>query len=400
MFYLIPPAGTPVTCGDIIKIKMTRLRPTRAGTSFTEAIKNHTSTSHCFLLGSGRAAQTILLKALAELAAPGKDEVIIPAYTCYSVPASVARAGLKVRLVDINPETLDYDYDKLRKTDFSAVLALNASNLFGLVSNWRELNPLAAEHSVYLIDDAAQTMGALYDNRPSGSFGDAGFYSLDRGKNLSTFAGGVLVTKSEKIAEKISNLTGQLKEPGLFFEASLMTKIFLYSLMLRPWLYWLPASLPFLGLGKTIYDENFPLTKLSKIQTAAGTVMFQKLQAFNRQRKENARAMATRIIEDRRYTVPGYDPEHCPAYLRLPVLAENRTERDRLVNLLRKNHIAASTMYPDIIRNISQIESRLADDKKDFPGARQVVERLFTLPTHPYVRKRDIDKITSCLGVS
>ena len=168
--------------------------------------------------------------------------------------------------------------------------------------------------------------------------------------------------------------------------------------MLRPRLYWLPAALPFLKLGETVYDENFTITGLSHIQIAAGSVLFHKLKEFNRKREENARLIAESIADDGRYIIPGYTTEHCPAYLRLPVLAENRAERDRVMKLLKKNNISTSTMYPDIIRNISIIESRLASDDRAFPGARQVVERLFTLPTHPYVRKRDIVKIRECLS--
>ncbi|MBN1210979.1 MAG: DegT/DnrJ/EryC1/StrS family aminotransferase [candidate division Zixibacteria bacterium] len=397
MFYLVPPAGSPITIGDIFRIKAARMRPAAALAKFTDQIKNQTRIGHCFFVNSGRSAQTLILEALKELAASDKNEVVIPAYTCYSVPASIVRAGLKIRIVDIDPETLDYNYDQLRHIDFSKVLAVNASNLFGLVSNWRELNPLAKEHNVYLIDDAAQTMGAYYDNKPSGSFGDVGFFSLDRGKNLSTFAGGVLVTNNEHIAERISSRISGLKQPGLIFEASLLIKIITYSLMLRPHLYWLPEALPFLGLGETVYDETFAITKLSKLQIAAGAVLYHKLDFFNRCRAENARRLAEPITAFERYTIPGFKSDNCPAFLRLPVLADNKSERDRIVKSLGRNKIKATVMYPDTIRNIKRVEPFLVSEESDFPGARAVVERLFTLPTHPYVRDRDIKKIIGCL---
>jgi len=398
MFYLVPPAGTPVTFGDIFRIKAARMRPAAALAKFTDQIKNHTRAGHCFFVNSGRSAQTLILEALKELASSDKNEVVIPAYTCYSVPASIVRAGLKIRIVDIDPDTLDYNYDQLRNIDFSKVLALNASNLFGLVSDWDKLKILADKHDVFFIDDAAQTMGTLYRGKPSGACGDAGFYSLDRGKNLSTFAGGVLITDNDTLADKITGFTDQLKEPGLLFEAGLLAKMILYSLLLRPRLYWLPDALPFLRLGETVYDETFAITKLSKLQIAAGSVLYQKLEFFNKRRTENTRKLAEPIAGFGRYTIPGYKSDNCPAFLRLPVLADNKCERDRIMKLLKKNKIKATAMYPDIIRNIKRVEPSLVSEDSDFPGARSVVERLFTLPTHPYVRERDIKKIIGCLG--
>ena len=69
---------------------------------------------HCFLVSSGKAALTLILQALKELH-PERNEVLIPAFTCYSVPSSIVRAGLKVKLCDISPDTLDFDYNQLEK---------------------------------------------------------------------------------------------------------------------------------------------------------------------------------------------------------------------------------------------------------------------------------------------
>ena len=78
-------------------------------------------------------------------------------------------------------------------------------------------------------------------------------------------------------------------------------------------------------------------------------------------------------------------------------MARNKRERDLVVGVLKKNGISASIMYPSTIRQIEGIEKYLADPEDDFDGARTVVDRLFTLPTHPYVKTGDIDKIANCL---
>lgn len=399
MFYLIPPAGFPITSGDILKIMIARLHPTASLNDFSTIIKKHARVKYCFFVNSGRCAQTLILTALKALSKTDKNEVIIPAYTCYSVPASVARAGLKIRIVDIDPHTLDYNYALLKDIDFTKVLAVNASNLFGLVSNWTELRVIAQKHRLYLIDDAAQTLGSFYNREPSGKMGDAGFYSLDRGKNLTTFSGGILMTDNDSLEKQLSIEHDCLKMPGLLFEAGVMTKIIIYGLMLRPRLYWLPQALPFLGLGQTVYDENFPMTRLSRIQLCAGKVLYRKVAAYNEIRTENARRLAEALSRNGRFYIPGYTTDNCPTYLRLPILAENKTARNLAVKELRKNKISTSVMYPGIIRNIPGLDSRLSSAEKNFPGASSVVDRLFTLPVHPYVTKRDIDIMISCLNV-
>jgi len=396
MFYLISPAGTPISLTDLVKTVFMRGRPARGFDLFTEQVKKHSRTKHCFLVNSGRCAQTLILKALKKTAPEDKDEIVIPAYTCYSVPASIVRAGLKIRPVDIDPATMDYDYEKLRETDFSRVLAVTAANLFGLVSNWTELNSLAGQHGLFLIDDAAQALGASYNDRPAGSFGSAGFYSLDRGKNLSTYAGGVLVSDNDRIAKEITSFYDSLKTPSVVFEISLLVKMFLYGLLLRPRLYWFPSALPFLRLGETVYDDSFKMEKLSRLQIAAGAVLFSRFDKFNAIRRENSRRLAGPLTKDGRYSIPGFATENCPAYLRLPVLAENKSAREKMIQMLGQKGITASTMYPDIVSSIPDIKEHLAIHENDFPGALQVVEKLLTLPTHYYLRKRDIETILNC----
>jgi DegT/DnrJ/EryC1/StrS aminotransferase family len=82
-----------------------------------------------FFASSGRAALTILLKALQQRS--DRREVVIPAYTCFSVPSAVARAGLVIRLCDVDPKTLDLDLNALARLDLSRVLCIVPSGLYG-----------------------------------------------------------------------------------------------------------------------------------------------------------------------------------------------------------------------------------------------------------------------------
>jgi len=330
-----------------------------------------------------------LLNALFRLSSPGKKEVVIPAYTCFSVAASIARVGLRIRLIDIDPLTMDYDYNSLQNIDRHKVLAVIACNLFGIINDWERL--------WHIGDDAAQSLGSVFNNCPSGTLGDVGFYSLDRGKGLSTYAGGVLITNRKELADHIDRIVKSLPQPGLIMEGITLIKLLLYGLFLHPHLYWIPNMLPFLGLGETKYDEKFPIARLTRLQYCAGSVMFEKLAQLHSIRSANSRKLAEEIFPLDRFQIPGYNAANCPVYLRLPVLAPDRVARDRAVSALRQIGVVTSNMYPSTIREIPAIDRHLALPKDHFPGARQVVEQLFTLPTHPYVRDNDIKKIVSCL---
>src|SRR5688572_17296285 len=131
MAYLAP-AGTVMSLGEIGR---GFARGTFADTrGLLEAeIGRRAGLAHAWPIASGRAAMTLILQALAKAANdPRRDEVLVPAYTCYSVPASIARAGLRFRLVDVDPRTLGMDPAALETSDFSRVLAVVTSNLYGI----------------------------------------------------------------------------------------------------------------------------------------------------------------------------------------------------------------------------------------------------------------------------
>jgi perosamine synthetase len=387
----------PISFCDILKITSSWLGSDFSAEMFEEKIKSHAGVKYCYFFNSGRTAQVFILKALSGLAGPSKDEVVIPAYTCFSVAAAIAKSGLKIRLVDNDPLTMDYDYDKLSGLNFTKVLAVIACNLFGILSNWEKLWPMAREKNVFLIDDAAQSMGILFKDRPSGSLGDIGFYSLNRGKNLSTYSGGILVTNNEKIAVRIQEDIKSLDRPSLWRQITVLIKMTLYSWFLKPRFYWLPSMIPFLGLGKTVFDETFSLGHLTDFQKCAGAILWSNLENLNTARTKNARKLAEGLLKSGRFKIPGYNEASYPAYLRLPILAQNKAGRDRAVTTLRRQGVVASTMYPSTIRQIAGIEKYLASTAKDFPGAQEVAEKLLTLPTHPYLRDNDIQKIVSYL---
>ena len=193
---------------------------------------------------------TLLLRAMRRLCPPTRNEVIVPSYTCYSVAASVVKAGLRIRIVDIDPATLGYAAPELESADFSRVLAIVATNLYGLPNDLPALARLARARGVFLIDDAAQAMGASIGGRPSGTWGDAGLFSFDKGKNVSAIDGGVVVVNSGALAEAMELETAGLPSPGISRAGVDIAKAIAYSVLLRPWLVLDPEQHPAAGAGE------------------------------------------------------------------------------------------------------------------------------------------------------
>lgn len=394
---LLPPAGTPVRCSELISAWTKRLTGSANEFALADKVRQRTGTPHIFLTNSGRTGLLIILETLKELADTNRTEVVIPAYTCYSVAAAIARAGLKIRLVDIRPETMDYDYDRLEDLSSERILAIVGCNLFGLPSDMNRISLLAKRIGAFAIDDAAQGMGLIENNHSLGCRGDVGFYSLDRGKNMTTLAGGVILTRSDQLADLLKEKCRRLPLPGLISEMIVCLKLNLYLCLIQPRIYWLPAALPFLGLGQTIYDTSFPTTRLSRFQSILGSILIDHLDRFNDTRQANSLELASTIVADDRYSIPGFDPDNCPSYLRLPVLCQTRELRDQLIICLRKNGVVASNMYPGLIADINKIQDRLVDRSETYEGADRIVESLLVLPTNPYVNQSDIQNMTRVL---
>ena len=127
----------------------------------------------------------------------------IPAYTCFSVAAAVVRTGLKIYPVEIDPHTLDFDFSQLDAVPGEKLLCIIPSNLFGLLNDLPRIRQAAQAKDAFVLDDAAQALGATRNGQFAGTEGDVGLYSLGRGKAVTTIEGGLIVTNSEEIARLV-----------------------------------------------------------------------------------------------------------------------------------------------------------------------------------------------------
>lgn len=349
------------------------------GRDIEEELKEHFGVKHVFLVSSGKAALFVILSALKKIR--NRKYVIIPAYTCYSVPSAILKAGLEIKLCDINRETLDYDYEMLEKVIDEEVLCIVSTHLFGIPSNVSELKKRYQGKGIFIIEDAAQAMGGVSQNRKLGTLGDAGFFSLGRGKNITTGTGGIILTSSDDIADSIQQIYHSFKrEPPIEYTKNIFQVFFLH-IFLNPWLYWFPSQLSFLKIGETKFHKDFSVYRLSGFKAGLLFQWESRLAKFNEHRSAISNFYIRTIQPPKNLLF--YSSSY--PFLRFPFYVKDPVEKA----IVCRNffHFGISSMYPDSINNINEIKEKFKG--LCYPGAKFVVNSLITLPTHCFVNERD-----------
>lgn len=380
----LAPAAAPLGLRDLLHGAAGLVLGKRYLKRLERGLKKYFCVRHVFPVSSGKAALAVILQALKALS-PGKNEVLIPAYTCFSVPSAIVRAGLSVALCDINPRTFDFDHKLLKESVTEKTLCVVPSHLFGIPSDVPAIARLSAGRGAFVVEDGAQAMGGTSAGKKIGTLADVAFFSFGRGKNVTCGSGGVIITNSDRIAAEIRKIHASLEEPPVLENVLELAKAALLALFIRPWLYWLPSGLPFLKLGETFFHNDFPLTRLSGMKAGLLRRWRSRLEKANRSRQKNAACFRAKLG-------PGFCGEDTPVLLRLPLLTGDRGTRDSLCSLSRGQGLGIGRMYPSAVNRIEEIKDLFPGGK--FPFAETAAETLVTLPTHQFLSAKDKKVIT------
>lgn len=372
----LSPAAAPLTGRDIFNGLRGLISGQRARLELEYDLKNYFGVKYVYCVNSGKTALTLILLALRELSP--KKEVVLPAYTCFSVPSSVLRAGLRPRLCDVDEQTFDFKFEELQRVVGPDTLCIVTCHLFGIPTDLHRLQMLCKANSIMLVEDAAQAMGVTEGDRKLGTIGDVGFYSLGRGKMITCGEGGVIVTNSDRLAQALARHYDALPESTFFHAVIDLLKACLMLLFIRPSLFWIPASIPFLKLGQTFFDKTFPMARLSGANVGLMRCWRERLLESLRGRRANTKEYQQALHSIESSVKP-------LAYLRFPVLAVGRSGRDALITRANQEGSGLSVMYPTTLNEIDEVR----DGGKQYPGAQSIVDRLVTLPTHAYVSPQD-----------
>jgi perosamine synthetase len=352
-FRALPPAAAPLSLTDLWFALAGLLRPQHTVQRLETELAAALRVERVLLTSSGRAALTLILRALASLSP--RRRVVIPAYTCFSVPASIVKAGLEVTPADV-----------------------------------ARARALCLERGVFVVEDAAQVFGDPAADQPLGTLGDVGFYSFGRGKPVTAVDGGAVVTNSAEIAAALAAECRSLPDASSTASIGALVRAAALWALLRPSFYWIPDSMPWLGLGETVYSTTFSIARLSGAQAGLLRRWRERASQANRARGER--------VEILRTILPAAGGSNLSACIRFPFLCASKAERDVMYAAARRRRLGFSLMYPAAVNRIPELQDRLG--ARSYPNANGVAERLLTIPVHPFVSNRDERAIVAFLRTS
>lgn len=167
---------------------------------FAEAI----GSKYCVMVNSGSSANLLMVAALFYTADESRrlragDEVIVPAVSWSTTYNPLHQYGLKLKFVDIDPDTLNIDISAVRAAISHQTKAIFAVNLLGNPCDFASLQSIASEYSLVLIEDNCESMGAKFLGKQAGTFGLMGSFSTFFSHHISTMEGGIVCTNDEEI---------------------------------------------------------------------------------------------------------------------------------------------------------------------------------------------------------
>ncbi|MFQ5900212.1 MAG: DegT/DnrJ/EryC1/StrS family aminotransferase [Thermodesulfobacteriota bacterium] len=378
---IIPSIGTPIELKDILKGFCLK----EATERFEEVIRKKTGRRYTLMTNSGTTAYFLILKVLKRLS--DRKEVLLPAYTAPSLTLPIKKAGLVPRFCDIDLKTFNMDIFALNKVVGKDTLAITPVHMFGL--------PTSFEHKdkgVFMIEDFASALGSEIGGRPVGSFGDVGFVSFNRGKNLSTLTGGAIVTDREDIY-KILLKEGEeyLKGPGLKLWMGIILKTIALSLAVRPWFYTIFKEIISCFQYKELHT-SFDTYGYTDFQAGLGLSIFKKAPYIFEQRYENGLYLHKRLSNVKGITLPAIPDGSTPVFNQFPLLIDEHSKRDILYHALIEEGIEATTLYPEPVYRAYDTHPTSSGDMDPFPKATYMSRRLLLIPTHPFVKEDDLKK--------
>jgi dTDP-4-amino-4,6-dideoxygalactose transaminase len=316
-----------------------------------EVIAQYCQTRYAIAVASG--SDALLLSLMASDIKAG-DEVLLPPFTFFATAGSVSRLGATPVFVDIDPETYNINPSKIEEKITARTKAILPVHLFGQCADMDPLLEIAKDKKLFVIEDAAQALGAEYkpkvgsEGRRAGQIGDLGCFSFYPTKNLGAFGdAGMVVTDNPLLAEKVRLLRVHGSQPKYFHKV--------------------------IGVN----------SRLDTIQAAILLVKFKYLEKWTTERQRKAERYQ-QLFENLPSSVKGfklptvqYQSRHIfhQYVIRVP-------ERDRLKQFLAEEGIGTDIYYP-VPLHLQECYSLLKYRRGDLPISEKASEEVLALPIYP-----------------
>jgi dTDP-4-amino-4,6-dideoxygalactose transaminase len=338
------------------------------------------------LTDSGTSALVLALRAIVRAG----GTVAYPGYACIDITAAAVRAGVTVRLYDLDPKTLSPDLDSVKAVIARGVDAIVVAHLYGYPADVQSVRELAAPHGIPVIEDAAQAAGGILGGRRLGSLAEVSILSFGRGKGMTAGSGGALLARTPKLADWLHASRSRLArgQRGGRHVAQLTAQWMLG----HPALYRLPASVPALKLGEMVYR----VAGEPRLIPDASAAMLPSALAMDEAEVACRRVRALKLmagLNERGSLRPVCTiPAGSSGYLRLACVDSSGARKPSPA-------LGALRAYPLTLEQHEPLRRSLAAREHAGPGSTFLRDRLFTLPTHSRVSEGDLSHLLRWAGM-
>lgn len=319
---------------------------------FEAAYASYCGTKHAVATANGTAALHAALEALG--VGPG-DEVVVPAFTFIATANAVLYAGARPVLVDVSRDMFTLEPETLERAVTKKTKAIVPVHLYGQAADMAAVERFAAQHELKVLGDAAQAHGAETGGKRVGGFGDAETFSFYPTKNMTSGEGGMITTDDEEVAKVARSIVNHGRAKSEL------------------------GSYDHLRRG-----HNFRLTDL---HAALGMAQLQRLDAFNKRRREIARRYDDAFSDLRRIRPPKVGIGNVHVYHQYTLVADDRTI---LTDHLKANDVGFGIYYPRPLHAYPHLEqyghSRLEN-------ASWLADHVVSIPVHPALSDDEVETV-------
>ncbi len=322
--------------------------------NFENNFAKYTNNKFAIGVNSGTDALQIALMAIG---IKQNDEVITVSNTAVPTVCAIVSCGAKPIYVDVNEKDYLINFSLIEKKISKKTKAIIPVNLYGQCANYSAINKIAKKYNLKVIEDCAQSAGALHKGRPSGSFGDLGAFSFYPTKNLGGYGDGGMIVTSNK-------------------------DFYLKCKKLRKY-----------GMEKLYYSDFHGVnSRLDEIHAAILNFKLKKLNSNIKKRRSIAK-IYDENLKNTDLILPTENEENLHAYY---VYVVRHKRRDDIMNYLKKNNIFCNISYPFPIHSMKGYK-KLNKKKIILKKTDMLSKQIFSLPMYPELPNKDIENVINIL---
>jgi len=328
---------------------------------FEKMLAEYLGMKHVFFTNSCTTALDLAFRAKGF---PPGSEVIVPDFTYTSSALGPILNGLKVVLCDVDPDNGNIDVRKIEALISDKTVAIVPVDYAGNPADMDAVNAVAKKYGLYVVHDTAQSIGAIYKGRKTGTLADVSTFSFHGTKNITTGEGGALVTNDDEIAEKVIYMREKGTDKQSFLTDNKTKGFYEY-----------------VTIGSSYVQSNIlgamGITQLKKLDWI--TAERKKIAEFYKQELKNVDGLDFMKITE------GAEPNWHIFGILVP-----QEHKYWIMDALRAEGVLANVHYTPLHRN--KFYKNYGTDE-DFPGARQYFSRLLRLPIYPSLEKEEINMV-------